>query len=93
MIPERIEALFRFIDYLGSKKAEYIEKWIPLCNYLHGLDAQRSILNPRKNYIEKQKYDVLQKEITEKFQPIHQEVYFPFLNKLKELKIWSGDDV
>lgn len=93
MIPEKIQALFDFIDYLDSRKTEYITKYIPLCNELINLDAQRSKLEPRSNYIEKQKYDAVQKEIEEKFQPITQNIYAPVLNRLKDLKIWAGDDV
>lgn len=93
MIPERIEALFDFIDYLDSNKQVYIDKYIPLCEELSRLDAQRSVLKPRSNYIDKQKYDALQKEISEKFQPIKQNIYLPFVGKLHELKIWSGDDI
>lgn len=93
MIPERIKALFDFIDYLDSKKVEYIQTYIPLCDELTSLDIQRSKLKPSSNYIDKQKYDAIQKEITQKFQPITQNIYTPVLNRLKELKIWSGDDV
>jgi hypothetical protein len=93
MIPERIQALFDFIDYLDSKKTEYIHIYIPLCDELSSLDVQRSKLKPKSNYIDKQKYDAIQKEIKEKFQPITQNIYTPVLNKLKDLKIWSGDDV
>lgn len=92
MIPERIQALFDFIDYLDANKAEYIQTYLPLCDELHTLGAQRSELRPKDNYIDKQKYDVIQKEIVEKFQPITHYIYTPILNKLKDLKIWSGDD-
>lgn len=92
MIPDRIEALFDFIDFLDANKQEYINKYIPLCEEIGRLDSQKSGLNPSSNYIDKQKYDALKKEISEKFEPIHQQVYLPFVNKLIELKIWSGDD-
>ncbi len=93
MIPEEIQALFKFIDYLDTKKIEYIEKYIPLCDELKNLDIQRSKLKPKNNYIDKQQYDDIQKEISEKFLPITQNIYIPVLNKLKELEIWDGDDV
>jgi len=93
MIPEKIQALFEFIDYLDSNKVEYIEKYIPLCDELNNLDIQRSKLKPRNNYIDKQRYDDIQKEIAEKFEPITQNIYLPVLNKLRELEIWDGDDV
>lgn len=93
MIPEKIKTLFNFIDYLVERKAELIDVYIPLCNDLENLSTQRDKLNPNINYIEKQKYDKIQKEIAEKFQPITQNIYIPVLNKLKELKIWLGDEV
>ncbi|GAA4456501.1 hypothetical protein [Rurimicrobium arvi] len=93
MITERVQALFDFIDYLDSKKAEYLQKYIPLCIELNSLDVYRSKLKPKSNYIDKQKYDEIQKEIKEKFEPLNLNVHVPLLNKLKELKIWSGDDV
>jgi len=93
MIPEKIEALFKFIDYLDTNKTEYIEKYIPLCNELNKLDILRSKLNPKNNYIDKQRYDNIQKEITQKFVPITQNINIPVLKKLKELEIWDGDDI
>lgn len=93
MIPQKIQALFDFIDYLDRNKIEYIEKYIPLCNELNNLATQRAKLNPNKNYIDKQRYDKIQNQITEKFQPITQNIYIPVLNKLRELEIWAGDDV
>jgi len=93
MIPEKIQALFDFIDYLDDRKAELIDTYLPLCDELSKLDVQRSNLKPRNNYMDKQKYDEIQKIITEKFQPITQNIYIPVLNRLQELKIWSGDDV
>jgi hypothetical protein len=93
MIPQKIQALFEFIDYLDRNKAELIEKYIPLCNEISNLDIRRSQLNPKKNYRDKQQYDEIQKAITEKFQPITENIYIPTLYKLKELEIWAGDDV
>lgn len=93
MIPQKIQALFDFIDHLEENKIEYIEKYIPLCDELNHLDIQRSKLKPRDNYIDKQLYDILQKEITEKFEPLTKNVHTTLLNKLKELGIWAGDNV
>jgi len=47
MIPEKIKALFDFIDYIDESKAEYIAKYLPLCEELSKLDIQRSKLKPR----------------------------------------------
>jgi hypothetical protein len=93
MIPEKIQALFDFINYLDQRKSEFIDKYLPLCEELSKLDNQRSKLNPKGNYIDKQNYDKIQKTIKEKFQLITQNIYIPVLNRLKHLKIWSGDDV
>src|SRR5690606_11987640 len=84
MIPEKIQALFDFIDYLDSRKAELIDKYLPLCDELSKLDVQRSNLKPRDNYMDKQKYDEIQKIIAEKFKPITQNIYIPVLNRLQE---------
>ncbi|RYX82990.1 hypothetical protein EON73_04060, partial [bacterium] len=93
MISEQIQALFKFIDYLDANKTELVIKYTPLCDELKNLDIQSSKLKPRNNYIDKQRYDDIQKEIKEKLQLITQNLYLPVLNKLKELEIWSGDDV
>jgi len=93
MIPQKIQALFDFIDFLDKNKNEYIEKYIPLCDELRRLDEERSALKPKENYKEKHAFDEIQKEITEKFAPITENIYEPFTSKLLELGIWSGDDV
>ncbi|MFV8354910.1 hypothetical protein ACNQGB_01840 [Flavobacterium sp. XS1P32] len=92
MIPEKIQALFNFINYLEKNKRVYIEEYIPLCNELKNLDNQRNELNPNENYISKQQYDKIQNEIEEKFSPILSNIYTPVTIKLKELGIWSGDE-
>lgn len=91
MIPQKIQALFNFIDYLDKNKIEYIEKYIPMCDELEILNEQISKLNSNNNYIDKQKYDTLQNEINEKFSPILSNIYTPVSEKLKDLGIWSGD--
>lgn len=93
MIPQRIQALFDFIDYLDSYKQEYIEKYVPLCSEIKNLVDQRNGLNPDANYKDKQLYDKIQAQLEEKFSPITTNIYDPISNKLKELKIWSGDQV
>jgi hypothetical protein len=50
-------------------------------------------LRPRENYIDKQLYDNLQNEIELKFNPIMENIYNLISLKLRELGIWSGDDV
>lgn len=92
MIPQKIQALFDFIDFLDVNKKEYTEKYIPLCNELRELDKKRSILKPKENYKDKQSYECIQKEIKEKFEPITENIYKPVTSKLRELRIWSGDD-
>ncbi len=91
MIPDKIQALFDFIDYLDINKRKYVEKYIPLCNELKNLCNQRDELKPHENYIDKQQYDKIQNQIEDKFLPITSNIYAPISNKLKELGIWSGD--
>lgn len=93
MIPEKIHALFEFIEFLDKNKKIYIEKYIPLCNKLKKLDKERSALNPNENYKDKRSYEQIQKEIAQKFKPITENIYEPITSKLKELGIWSGDEV
>jgi hypothetical protein len=92
MIPQRIHALFDFIDYLNNNKREYIEKYVPLCHELKNLHNQRNELRPNENYKDKRQNDNLQNFIKEKYLPIISNVYTPISTKLSELKIWSGDE-
>lgn len=90
MIPQRIQRLFDFIDYLNENKDEF-KKYIPLCNELRELSIQKNLLNPDTNYKDKLRYDELHTLISEKFEPITTHIYGPITNKLRELDIWSGD--
>jgi hypothetical protein len=92
MIPQKIQALFDFIDYLHTQKQEFIERYVPLCEELKILHSQRNSLRPDQNYKDKRDYDHIQNLIGEKFSPITSNIYNPISNKLKELKIWSGDE-
>lgn len=93
MIPDKIQALFDFIDFLDEKKEIYIEKYIPLCNELRELDRQRNVLRPNENYRDQLTYVKIQKQIKEKFEPISENIYKPITSKLRELGIWLGDDI
>lgn len=91
MIPEGIQAIFDFIDYLDSRKPVLIKKYIPLCEELEELLERKNKLKPDSNYREKQQYDVLQLELESKFELLKTDVYQPITGKLKDLGIWSGD--
>jgi hypothetical protein len=91
MIPKEIQALFDFIDYLDSNKSEFI-KLIPLVNELKGLENKRSELKPHNNSKDKQQYGIIQKEISEKFEPVKINILNPVLEKLITLGIWNDDD-
>lgn len=92
MIPNKIKAIFEFIDFLNERKETLINDYLPLCEELKELDKQRKQLSPRNNYKDKQEYDKLQSKIKEKFTPITEDIYKPITNKLLELGIWSGDE-
>jgi hypothetical protein len=92
MIPQKIQALFDFINFLDVNKQEYIEKYIPICNEIRKLDKKRNKLKPKENYKDKLSYECIQREIKEKFEPIIENIYKPVTSKLIELGIWSGDD-
>lgn len=92
MISSKIQSLFDFIDFLHSNKENYIKNYIPLVKELEVLADKRSELKPLDNYGKKEKYDLIQKEIEDKFPTITENIYKPFTQKLLELEIWSGDD-
>lgn len=92
MIPTKIQSLFDFIAFLDSNKKEYIDNYIPICNELKSLNNKKRLLNPYKDYNDKQQYDNLQDEIKKMFSQIALNVHEPILTKLRELEIWSGDD-
>lgn len=92
MISSKIQSLFDFIDFLHSNKENYILNYTPLIKELEVLADKRSELKPLDNYSKKEKYDLIQKEIEDKFPTITENIYKPFTQKLLELKIWSSDD-
>jgi len=92
MISSKIQSLFDFIDFLHSNKENYILNYTPLIKELEVLADKRSELKPLDNYGKKEKYDLIQKEIEDKFPTITENIYKPFTQKLLELEIWSGDD-
>lgn len=91
MITKEIQNIFEFISFLDSNKKDYIQKYLPICEELEKLIEQRNQLKPHENYRDKQKYDVFQKEISPKFDILLSNIYHPVMDKLSELKIWSGD--
>lgn len=91
MIPQKIQALFDFINFLDEHKSEF-KSYIPLCDDLRELDVQRNLIHPENNYKEKKLYDQIQDQIKEKIKPITNKIYAPITTKLLDLKIWSGDD-
>lgn len=91
MLPQKIKALFDFIDFLDAIKAAFIEKYLPLCGEVEVLDRERALLKPDTNYNDKHQYDIIQDQIKEKFAPLQTNIYLPITNKLLELGIWSGD--
>ncbi len=92
MIPKKIKALFEFIDFLHNNKENYKINYLPLIKELEILDNKRRELKPLDNYSKKQKYDLVQKEIEEKFPTITENIYKPITTKLLELDIWKGDE-
>lgn len=92
MISSKIQSLFDFIDFLHSNKENYIINYTPLIKELEVLADKRSELKPLDNYSKKEKYNLIQKEIEDKFPTITENIYKPFTQKLLELEIWSGDD-
>ena len=90
MIPAEIQKLFNFIEYLDGRKAELMQ-YIPLCDELIKLNAERFRLNPQSNYKDKFREDEIEAEIVEKIEPITKFIQNPIRNKIIELEIWSGN--
>lgn len=90
MIPQRVQRLFDFIDYLNENKNEY-KKYISLSNELTELNIQRNLLNPDGNYKDKLLYDNVQRQIEKKLKPIIEHIHDPITKKILELEVWSGD--
>lgn len=93
MIPERIQALFQFIDFLDVNKETYINTYLPIVEELESLRIERNKLKPEGNYKDRIKYAEVQEVISRKFELVYQNVSTPILNKLLELKIWNGEEV
>jgi len=91
MITKEIQNIFEFISFLDSNKKDYIEKYLPICKELDELSIQRNQLKPRDNYRDKLTHDILNKELDPKFDILYSQIYIPVMDKLTELKIWSGD--
>lgn len=92
MIPANIKSLFVFVSYLHSNKKQYKQEYLPLIDEVLELGAKRSELNPRLSYKDKLDYDIIQKEIGEKFQFVYSGLVLPILDYLRKLELWDGDD-
>src|SRR5690606_18190147 len=93
MIPNKVKALFQFINYLDGNKKEYIKTYIPLVKEVKELNQKTYALDPENNYKEKQQVDRYDSERLPKFTQLNNDVIHPILNKLKELGIWQGDEI
>lgn len=89
MVPAEIQKLFYFIEYLDRRKAELMQ-YIPLCDELIKLNAERFKLNSHSNYKDKFREDEIEAEIEEKIKPITDYIQNPIRDKIIELEIWSG---
>lgn len=91
MVPQEIQNIFDFIEFLDANKKQYIETYLPICNELEKLDNERKSLRPNDNYKHKIQLDTIQRQIDREFEDVYNNVYIPVTAKLKELGIWSGD--
>jgi hypothetical protein len=91
MIPDKVKALFQFIDFLDNNRTEHVEKYAPLYNGVMVLRQQQKALKPNDNYRDKLAYDEIQKTVDEKATIVKENVFNPINNKLIELKIWDGE--
>lgn len=91
MIPQKIHALFQFINFLDKNKETYINTYLPLIEELQILRIELNKLEPDQNYKDRIKYSEVMKVIRQKYEPINFDVYEPIIFMLQDLGIWSGD--
>lgn len=91
MIPDKVKALFQFIEYLHSN-IENFNKHNDLIKELEQLDKEKKQLKPRNNYKDKQQYDKVQAEIKKKFNLLQTNTASLIKAKAKELNVCNFDN-
>jgi len=91
MIPDKVKALFQFIEYLHSN-IENFNKHNDLIKELEQLDKEKKQLKPRNNYKDKQQYDKVQVEIKKKFNLLQTNTASLIKAKATELNVCSFEN-
>lgn len=91
MIPPRIKALFRFIEFLHSNIKNF-KKYDPVFDNYYSLRRKQRELRPSNNFSDNQKFDELEKEIEKTLIKIERNITTPVKNKAIELKIYNPDE-
>jgi len=86
MIPQKIQSLFKFIEYLHDN-IEKINKYEDLFLEKNILETELLKLKPKENINDKEKYNVLKKKIDTKTELIKREIEEPIRTKFNELEI------
>lgn len=91
MIPDKVKALFQFIEYLHSN-IENFNKHNDLIKELELLDEERQKVSSKKTFKDKLKYDEVQAEIETKFKILQGNTANLIKAKAKELNVCNFDN-
>lgn len=86
MKTKKLENLFKLITFLHSNIDKF-NSYQNILNELETLSNKRDNLNPERNYKEKLNFDLIQKEIKEKFDIINENIVKVILLKTEQLGI------
>src|SRR5690606_28781635 len=91
MIPDKIQALFNFIDYLHDNRSLFLLH-NPLVDELIDLRKKQYALRPIDNYKKRLEENRLQDEIKQKWGQLQESLLKPFMGKILELKIYDWNN-
>jgi hypothetical protein len=86
MISEKINSLFKFIDFLNSNIINF-NKYDKIMNELYFMGNERDSLDPQSNDADKINYDKIQSKISNKLKIININVIVPINEQVKKLGI------
>ncbi|MBL7766990.1 MAG: hypothetical protein JNJ58_12890 [Chitinophagaceae bacterium] len=92
MIPDKVNNLFQFIEFLHSN-IENFNNLEGVLNELNFLEKEKSKLKPQDNYKDKIKCDELNIQIKDKGKVVDERIIEPIMNKVNELSIWKWGDI
>lgn len=90
-LPERVKALFQFIEFLYFNM-ENFNQYNDLIKELEILDKERNKLNPKNKYTDKLQYDKVQAELESKFKTLQDSTANLIKAKAIELHLCNFDN-